>query len=108
MTVAQRGSDETEPRGWPSLVRPRRSRIEQRVAASSLLAHRMGKVRLDVLDWEFRISGFDSQRLEQPKIDVHDVSRLARIVNPTAAGIVGVGIEGPGQRLPQIRGRESN
>src|SRR5262245_8551199 len=108
MTIAQRSGDEAEARGRPPFVRPRRPRVQQHVADSSSFAHRARNVRLDVLNWEFRIAGVKPKWLEQPKIDLHDVSCFARIVDPAAAGIVDVSIERPSQLLAQIRRRESN
>ena len=51
-----------EPRGRPSLVRPRRAGIEQRVAAAGLLADLPRRLRVDVVDRKLRARRGDAER----------------------------------------------
>ena len=57
---------------------------------------------------KLRRTRINPNRLEDPEVDVDDVSRFARRVHPFAAGIVNVGVEESRQPFPRVAGVETD
>ena len=103
--LAQRRRDRAEARRRPALVRPRRARVQQRVAAAGLPARR--RAPPPSRRWSIGNSGAAAVRCRascsRPRLMRDDVARFARIVDAAAAGIVDVGVEQPRQPLARVR-----